>query len=218
MRPAGHLERVGDLEAAPRSGVPSFVPSVLVCISICMIPTGMCLQACEFTTLAGHWLWPALYRAPRYGSAARATLPARRRTSHGSGCPPTLAGPAAALGAALWGKDTRRDRRVRVTRNTRRVGAYGRSGWSSSGRRRATRRDSNRGRGIGRLDETMSPVARGRVLSRIMIWRFLGIIAYLAQPKPAKAKLKSGPTTTNLNMARLRRGPRPARWPRKRRV
>ena len=82
----------------------------------------------------------------------------------------------------------------------------------------ATRRDSNRGRGIGRLDETMSPVARGRVLSRIMIWRFLGIIAYLAQPKPAKAKLKSGPTTTNLNMARLRRGPRPARWPRKRRV
>ena len=69
--------------------------------------------------------------APRYGSAARATLPARRCTSHGtvSGCPPTLAGPAAALGAALWGKDTRRDRRVRVTRNTRRVGAYGRSGW-----------------------------------------------------------------------------------------
>ena len=69
----------------PRPGaVPlSFVPSVLVCISICMIPTGMCLQACEFTTLAGHWLWPALYRAPRYGSAARATLPARRRTSHG---------------------------------------------------------------------------------------------------------------------------------------
>ena len=158
--------------------------------------------------------------APRYGSAARATLPARRRTSHGSvsGCPPTLAGPAAALGAALWGGDTRRDRRVRATPNTRRVGAYGRSGWSSSGRRRATRRDSNRGRGIGRLDETMSPVARGRVLSRIMIWRFLGIIAYLAQPKPAKAKLKSGPTTTNLNMARLRRGPRPARWPRKRRV
>ena len=104
MRPAGHLERVGDLEAAPRSGVPSFVPSVLVCISICMIPTGMCLQACEFTTLAGHWLRPALYRAPRYGSAARATLPARRCTSHGtvSGCPPTLAGPAAALGAAHW--------------------------------------------------------------------------------------------------------------------
>ena len=30
---------------------------------------------------------------------------------------------------ALWGGDTRRDRRVRVTRNTRRVGAYGRSGW-----------------------------------------------------------------------------------------
>ena len=106
MRPAGHLERVGDLEAAPRSGVPSFVPSVLVCISICMIPTGMCLQACEFTTLAGHWLWPALYRAPRYGSAARATLPARRRTSHGSGCPPTLAGPAAALGAARSGAET----------------------------------------------------------------------------------------------------------------
>ena len=220
MRPAGHLERVGDLEAAPRSGVPSFVPSVLVCISICMIPTGMCLQACEFTTLAGHWLWPALYRAPRYGSAARATLPARRRTSHGSGCPPTLAGPAAALGAALWGGDTRRNRRVRATPNTRRVGAYGRSGWFIVGGEAgaATRRDSNRGRGIGRLDETMSPVARGRVLSRIMIWRFLGIIAYLAQPKPAKAKLKSGPTTTNLNMARLRRGPRPARWPRKRRV
>ena len=69
--------------------------------------------------------------APRYGSAARATLPARRCTSHGtvSGCPPTLAGPAAALGAALWGGDTRRNRRVRATPNTRRVGAYGRSGW-----------------------------------------------------------------------------------------
>ena len=129
--------------------------------------------------------------APRYGSAARATLPARRRTSHGSvsGCPPTLAGPAAALGAALWGKDTRRDRRVRVTRNTRRVGAYGRSGWSSSGRRRATRRDSNRGRGIGRLDETMSPVARGRVLSRIMIWRLLGMIAYYFSPSQSQPKL-----------------------------
>ena len=210
---------MGDLEAAPRSGVPSFVPSVLVCISICMIPTGMCLQACEFTTLAGHWLWPALYRAPRYGSAARATLPARRRTSHGSGCPPTLAGPAAALGAARSGAETHDEtvaygpRRIRVASEP----TVGRDGLSS-GRRRATRRDSNRGRGIGRLDETMSPVARGRVLSRIMIWRFLGIIAYLAQPKPAKAKLKSGPTTTNLNMARLRRGPRPARWPRKRRV
>ena len=34
-------------------------------------------------------------------------------------------------------------------------------------------------------------------------------------PAKAKAKLKSGPTTTNLNMARLRSGPRPARWPRK---
>ena len=180
----------------------------------------MCLQACEFTTLAGHWLWPALYRAPRYGSAARATLPARRRTSHGSGCPPTLAGPAAALGAARKGTETGTVVVYGVTQNTRRIGAYGRSGWFIVGGEAgaATRRDSNRGRGIGRLDETMSPVARGRVLSRIMIWRFLGIIAYLAQPKPAKAKLKSGPTTTNLNMARLRRGPRPARWPKKRRV
>jgi hypothetical protein len=128
----------------PRPGAVSlsFVPSVLVCISICMIPTGMCLQACEFTTLAGHWLWPALYRAPRYGSAARATLPARRRTSHGSGCPPTLAGPAAALGAARSGAETHDEtvaygsRGIRVASEPT-VGRDGLSSGAKPARRRA---------------------------------------------------------------------------------
>ena len=128
----------------PRPGAVSlsFVPSVLVCISICMIPTGMCLQACEFTTLAGHWLWPALYRAPRYGSAARATLPARRRTSHGSGCPPTLAGPAAALGAARSGAETHDEtvaygsRGIRVASEPT-VGRNGLSSGAKPARRRA---------------------------------------------------------------------------------
>ena len=139
----------------------------------------------------GHWLWPAVQR--RHDTAAP---PAPR-------CPRVGAPPMAPSQAALqlllvqqplWeprsgGGDTRRDRRVRATPNTRRVGAYGRSGWSSSGRRRATRRDSNRGRGIGRLDETMSPVARGRVLSRIMIWRLLGMIAYYFSPSQSQPKL-----------------------------
>ncbi len=118
-------------------------------------------------------------RRPRHAARASAHLPRLRLPSNScwsSSRPGSR---------ALWGGDTRRDRRVRVTRNTRRVGAYGRSGWFIVGGEAgaATRRDSNRGRGIGRLDETMSPVARGRVLSRIMIWRFLGIILL----SPAKA-------------------------------
>ena len=156
--------------------------------TITNLPSTVSLACLTYNVLAGvrvhddggHWLWPAVQR--RHDTAAP---PAPR-------CPRVGAPPMAPSQAALqlllvqqplWeprsgGGDTRRDRRVRATRNTRRVGAYGRSGWSSSGRRRATRRDSNRGRGIGRLDETMSPVARGRVLSRIMIWRLLGMIAY----------------------------------------
>ena len=168
----------------------------------------------------GHWLWPAVQR--RHDTAAP---PAPRCPRVGA--PPTAQSQAALqlllVQQPLWeprsGAKTHDETVAYGSRGIRVASepTVGRDGLSS-GRRRATRRDSNRGRGIGRLDETMSPVARGRVLSRIMIWRFLGIIAYLAQPKPAKAKLKSGPTTTNLNMARLRRGPRPARWPRKRRV
>ena len=79
----------------------------------------------------GHWLWPAVQR--RHDTAAP---PAPR-------CPRVGAPPMAPSQAALqlllvqqplWeprsgGGDTRRDRRVRATRNTRRVGAYGRSGW-----------------------------------------------------------------------------------------
>ena len=165
----------------------------------------------------GHWLWPAVQR--RHDTAAP---PAPRCPRVGA--PPTAQSQAALqlllVQQPLWeprsGAKTHDETVAYGSRGIRVASepTVGRDGLSS-GRRRATRRDSNRGRGIGRLDETMSPVARGRVLSRIMIWRFLGIIAYLAQPKPAKAKLKSGPTTTNLNMARLRRGPRPARWPRK---
>ena len=151
----------------------------------------MCLQACEFTTTAGIG-YGQLYRGatirqrrPRHAARASAHLPWLRLRLPSNSCW-SSSRPGS---RALWGGDTRRDRRVRVTRNTRRVGAYGRSGWSSSGRRRATRRDSNRGRGIGRLDETMSPVARGRVLSRIMIWRLLGMIAYYFSPSQSQPKL-----------------------------
>ena len=167
MRPAGHLERVGDLEAAPRSGVPSFVPSVLVCISICMIPTGMCLQACEFTTLAGHWLWPALYRAPRYGSAARATLPARRCTSHGtvSGCPPTLAGPAAALGAARSGAETH-DETV----------AYGSRGIRVASEPTVGRDGHRRGEGVRRA--ATATEAEGSVVWTRRCLRLLAAVSY----------------------------------------
>ena len=107
---------------------------------------------------------------------ARATLPVRRRTSHGS------------LSAALqlllvqqphWeprtGRETGHRGRVRVTHNTRLVGAYDRSDGLSSDRSRsaAARRDSRlRRRGIGRLDAVISPVACGRVSSRIMICVF----------------------------------------------
>ena len=121
---------------------------------------------------------------------ARPTLPGRRRTCHGT---VSAALQLLLVQQPLWeprfGAETDEAAAYGVTQNTRRIGAYGRSGWSSSGRRRATRRDSNRGRGIGRLDETMSPVARGRVLSRIMIWRFLGMIAYYFSPSQSQPKL-----------------------------
>ena len=67
--------------------------------------------------------------------------------------------------------------RVPVTHNTRRVGAYGRAGWLFIGSKSSATacRDSRwRRRGIGRLDDMMSPVACGRVSSRIMICVFLG--------------------------------------------
>ena len=104
---------------------------------------------------------------------ARPTLPGRRRTCHGT--------VSAALQLLLvqqphWeprtGRETGHRGRVRVTRNTRLVGAYDRSDGLSSdrGRSAAARRDSRwRRRGTGRLDDTMSPVACGRVSSRIMI-------------------------------------------------
>ena len=117
--------------------------------------------------------------ASQYGSGARATLPGRRRTCHGS--------LSAALRACLlvqqplWerraGSGNGHGGRVRVTQSTRRVGAYGRTGWlvTVRGRSAAARRDSRwRRRGNGLLDDTMSPVACGRVSSRIMICVFLG--------------------------------------------
>ena len=153
----------------------------------------MCLQACEFTTTAGIG-YGQLYRGatirqrrPRHAARASVHLP-----RHSLRLPSNSCWSSSRPGSrALWGGDTRRDRRVRVTRNTRRVGAYGRSGWFIVGGEAgaATRRDSNRGRGIGRLDETMSPVARGRVLSRIMIWRLLGMIAYYFSPSQSQPKL-----------------------------
>ena len=89
----------------------------------------MCLQACEFTTTAGIG-YGQLYRGatirqrrPRHAARASEHLPRLRLPSNScwsSSRPGSR---------ALWGGDTRRDRRVRVTRNTRRVGAYGRSGW-----------------------------------------------------------------------------------------
>lgn len=156
--------------------------------TITNLPSTVSLACLTYNVLAGvrvhddggHWLWPAVQR--RHDTAAP---PAPR-------CPRVGAPPMAPSQAALqlllvqqplWeprsGAETHDEtvaygpRRIRVASEP----TVGRDGLSS-GRRRATRRDSNRGRGIGRLDETMSPVARGRVLSRIMIWRLLGMIAY----------------------------------------
>ena len=107
---------------------------------------------------------------------ARATLPARRRTSHGS---LSAALQLLLVQQQLWeprtGRETGHRGRVRVTNNTRLVGAYDRSDGLSSDRSRsaAARRDSRwRRRGIGRLDAAISPVACGRVSSRIMICVF----------------------------------------------
>ena len=103
---------------------------------------------------------------------ARPTLPGRRRTCHGS---LSAALQLLLVQQPLWeprsGAKTHDETVAYGSRGIRVASepTVGRDGLSS-GRRRATRRDSNRGRGIGRLDETMSPVARGRVLSRFMIY------------------------------------------------
>ena len=69
---------------------------------------------------------------------ARSTLPARQPTSQAtvSGCPPTLAG-AVQLWEPRTGTDSWHGSRVRVTHNTRRVGAYGWAGWLVTGSRAA---------------------------------------------------------------------------------
>ena len=176
----------------------------------------MCLQACEFTTTAGIG-YGQLYRAPRYGSAARATLPARRRTSHGSGCPPTLAGPAAALGAARSGAETHDETVAYGSRGIRVASepTVGRDGLSSGRRRRGDaprQQQRQRDRSSGRDD--VSGCSRPCLIAYYDLASFRYSSLFFS-PAKAKAKLKSGPTTTNLNMARLRSGPRPARWPRK---
>ena len=103
---------------------------------------------------------------PRHAARASAHLPRLP-----FGCPPTLL-----MQQPLWepctGTETGHGGHVRVTHNTRLVGAYDRSDGLSSDRSRSTaaRRDSRwRRRGIGRLDAVISPVACGRVSSRIMI-------------------------------------------------
>ena len=107
---------------------------------------------------------------------ARPTLPGRRRTCHGT---VSAALQLLLVQQPLWeprfGAETDEAAAYGVTQNTRRIGAYGRSDGLSSGRGRsaAARRDGGwRRRGIGRLDEKISPVACGRVSSRIMICFF----------------------------------------------
>ena len=111
--------------------------------------------------------------APRYGSAPAPRCP-------GAGAPATApfrlpsnsCWCSCRTGSRAQGYGDGHGGRVRVTHNTRRVGAYDRSDGLSSDRSRSAsaRRDSRwRRRGIGRLDAVISPVACGRVSSRIMI-------------------------------------------------
>ena len=114
--------------------------------------------------------------ASRYGSAPAPRCP-------GAGAPATA--PFRLPSNSCWSSSRTGSRaqgygdghggRVRVTHNARRVGAYDRSDGLSSDESRgaAARRDSRwRRRGIGRLDAVISPVACGRVSSRIMICVF----------------------------------------------
>ena len=114
--------------------------------------------------------------ASRYGSAPAPRCP-------GAGAPATA--PFRLPSNSCW-SSSRTGSRVLVGRQgtvaaygsrTTRVASeftVGRDGLSSGrGRRAAARRDSRwRRRGTGRLDDTMSPVACGRVSSRIMICVF----------------------------------------------
>jgi hypothetical protein len=114
--------------------------------------------------------------APRYGSAPAPRCP-------GAGAPATA--PFRLPSNSCWGSsrsgsrgsgaETRRGRRVRGHAEYASRRSFGRSHGLSSGRSRSVsaRRDSRwRRRGTGRLDDTMSPVACGRVSSRIMICVF----------------------------------------------
>ena len=89
---------------------------------------------------------------PRHAARASARLPQLN-----FGCPPTLAG-AVQLWEPRTGTDSWHSGSVRVTRNIRRAGAYGRAGWLVIGSRMARggaprrRLDTQRYRSSGRRD------------------------------------------------------------------
>ena len=137
--------------------------------TITNLPSTVSLACLTYNVLAGvrvhddggHWLWPAVQR--RHDTAAP-TLPARRRTS------------APSQANSCWSSSAlRRLGRRHTTKPSR-------TGHAEYASRRSLRSVGMVIVGAKACDakrrETMSPVARGRVLSRIMIWRLLGMIAY----------------------------------------
>ena len=135
-----------------------------------------------------HWLWPAVQsatirqrrppRCPRVGAPPwlRLRLPSNSCWS------------SSRSGSRALGRRHRRNRRVRATPNTRRVGAYSRSGWSSSGRRRAAARQQQRQRDRSSGRDDVSGCSRPCLIAYYDLASFrYDRLLFLAQAKASQS-------------------------------